>query len=83
MLAHGWPQVYDPLCHSRRGWESMRRSVLIAIPMLCLGFNVSADVPTGRWKLTFAEECGGNTLDASKWIAVRTDPMSADHGSLG
>jgi beta-glucanase (GH16 family) len=61
----------------------MRRAVLIAIAMLCFGFTLNANVPAGRWRLTFSEECGGSTLDATKWVAARTDPASAEHGNQG
>jgi beta-glucanase (GH16 family) len=58
--------------------------VLIALAVLLLPApKLGAQPPTGNWKLAFAEECSGSTVDSTKWIVESTDPANATHGSQG
>ena len=61
----------------------MRRSIRFLAFLFFFVSSLHAAPPRGRWQMTFDEECGGNMIDANKWILDRTAPVNAPHDIHG
>jgi beta-glucanase (GH16 family) len=58
--------------------------VLFMLALLSLATPMpGAGPPSGKWNLTFDEECDGSALDSAKWFRENTNPAYAAHGSQG
>ena len=58
-------------------------SIRLLFLLLCFSVRIYADPPSGRWVMTFDEECDGHTIDTAKWVSDRTDPAAVAQSKQG